>query len=257
MVAVVHRIVQYFVQEKRKQSMTTSARGKIALVGAGEYLPVMAAVDQALLADLEETPQVVVIPTAAVPDGPATTERWAKMGVDHFSQLGVHVEPLMLRTRDDANSPHIVTKLTSANFVYFSGGKPHYLLETLKDTLAWEAIKNIFGRGGVVAGCSAGAMVMGGVIFRFPQFWQTQPALGLVPDIAVIPHFNELPATLSQAIDRIDVKETVVGIDAATALVWGNTAWTVQGHGTVTVFQEPKKVQYSAGQHVTLAPLTS
>jgi cyanophycinase-like exopeptidase len=179
------------------------------------------------------------------------------MGVDHFSQLGVHVEPLMLRTREDANSTHIVTKLAGANFVYFSGGKPHYLLEALKDTLAWEAIKNIFGRGGVVAGCSAGAMVMGGVIFRFPQFWQTQPALGLVPGIAVIPHFNELPATLSQGIDRIDVKETVVGIDAATALVWGNSAWTVQGHGTVTVFQEPKRVQYNAGQHVALAPLTS
>lgn len=237
--------------------MTTSARRKIALVGAGEYLPTMAAVDKALLADLEETPRVAVIPTAAVPDGPATTKRWAQMGVDHFSQLGVHVEPVMLQTREDANSTHIVTQLAGANFVYFSGGKPHYLLETLKDTLAWEAIKNMFARGGVVAGCSAGAMVMGGVIFRFPQFWQTQPALRLVPDIAVIPHFNELPAALSQAIDRIDVKETVVGIDAATALVWGNNAWTVQGHGTVTVFQEPKKVQYSTGQHVALAPLSS
>ncbi len=237
--------------------MTLTARGKLALVGAGEYLPTMTAVDRALLAELEETPRVVVLPTAAVPDGATTTARWAQMGVDHFSQLGAHVEPVMLQTREDANSTSIVTKLTGANFVYFSGGKPQYLLETLRDTLAWEAIKSIFMRGGIVAGCSAGAMVMGGVIFRFPQFWQTEPALGLVPDIAIIPHFDELPATLSQAIDHIHVKETVVGIDAATALVWGNNTWTVQGHGTVTVFQEPKKVQYKAGQHVTLAPLTA
>jgi cyanophycinase-like exopeptidase len=81
--------------------------------------------------------------------------------------------------------------------------------------------------------------------------------LRLIPDIAIIPHFNELPAVLSQAIDRIEVKETVVGIDASTALVWGDSVWTVRGQGTVTVFQEAKKVQYNAGQHVVLAPLSS
>src|SRR5579884_1822484 len=163
--------------------MTTLAQGKIALVGAGEYLPTMAAVDKALLAYLEATPRVVVVPTAAVPDGSVTTERWAQMGVEHFSQLGAHVEPVMLRTREDANTTDIVTKLASANFVYFSGGKPHYLLQTLQDTLAWQAIKNVFVTGGVIAGCSAGAMVLGGVIFGFPQVWQKQPALGLVPDV--------------------------------------------------------------------------
>jgi cyanophycinase len=236
--------------------MTTLARGTLALVGAGEYLPTMMDVDRALLADLEETPRVVVVPTAAVPDGPVTTERWAKMGVEHFSQLGVQVEPVMLQTREDANTTEIVTRLASANFVYFSGGKPHYLLQTLKETLAWQAIKNIFVTGGVIAGCSAGAMVMGGVIFGFPQFWQTQKALALVPDIAVIPHFNELPTMLSQTIDRLDVTETIVGIDGSTALVWGKGAWTVRGKGSVTVFQKPEKIRYTTGQQVTLTSLT-
>jgi len=231
--------------------MATLARGKLALVGAGEYLPTMMEVDRALLADLEH-PRVVVVPTAAVPDGPLTTERWAQMGVDHFSQLGVQVEPVMLQTREDANTTEIVTRLASANFVYFSGGKPQYLLQTLKDTLAWQAIKNIFATGGVVAGCSAGAMVMGGVIFGFPQLWQTQQALALVPGIAIIPHFNELPALLSQAIDRFDAKETIVGIDASTALVWDNGAWTVRGKGTVTVFQKPEKIRYASSQQVAL-----
>ncbi len=236
--------------------MTTLAQGKIALVGAGEYLPTMAAVDKALLAYLEATPRVVVVPTAAVPDGSVTTERWAQMGVEHFSQLGAHVEPVMLRTREDANTTDIVTKLASANFVYFSGGKPHYLLQTLQDTLAWQAIKNVFVTGGVIAGCSAGAMVLGGVIFGFPQVWQKQPALGLVPDVAIIPHFDELPAPLTQAIDRLDVEETIVGVDRATALVWANGQWTVMGSGTVTVLEKPAKVRYTGGQQVALAPLT-
>jgi cyanophycinase len=236
--------------------MTTLARGKIALVGAGEYLPTMASVDKALLGYLATTPRVVVIPTAAVPDGPVITERWAHMGVEHFSQLGVHVEPVMLQTREDANTMDIVTRLASANFVYFSGGKPQYLLQTLQDTLAWQAIKNIFVSGGVVAGCSAGAMVLGGVIFGFPQFKQKQQALGLVPDIAIMPHFDELPALLTQAIDRLNTKETIVGIDGPTALVWANGRWTVQGSGTVTVLKKPEKVRYTAGQQVALPLLT-
>src|SRR5947199_8362686 len=110
--------------------MTTFARGTLALVGAGEYLPGMLEVDRALLATLEETPRVAVLPTAAVPDGPGTTERWAKMGVDHFSQLGAQVEPVMLQTREDANASEIVNTLASANFVYFSRGKPKYLMQT-------------------------------------------------------------------------------------------------------------------------------
>jgi cyanophycinase len=250
----VNRIVQPNFKVK-EILMTMLAQGKLALVGAGEYLPTMAGVDKALLALLDATPRVVVVPTAAVPDGPVVTERWAKMGVEHFSQLGAHVEPVMLQTHEDANTTEIVNKLASANFVYFSGGKPQYLLRTLQNTLAWQAIKNIFVTGGVIAGCSAGAMVMGGVIFGFPQVWQKQQALGLVPDIAILPHFNELPAPLKQAIDRLDIEETIVGIDATTALLWANGQWTVQGSGTVTVQKKPGKVHYTTGQQVALPPL--
>lgn len=237
--------------------MTTLAQGTVALVGAGEYLPTMVTVDKGLLAQLETTPRVVVIPTAAVPDGPVVTQRWAQMGVEHFSQLGVQVEPIMLRTREDANAAEIVNSLAKANFVYLSGGKPQYLLQTLRDTLAWQAIKNVFAMGGVLAGCSAGAMVLGGTIFGFPQVRQKQAALGLIPNIAIMPHFNELPSPLIQAINLLDVKETIVGIDAATALVWTHGEWTVRGTGTVTILKKPTRVRYAADQLVTLPPLMS
>lgn len=235
--------------------MPTIARGKIALVGAGEYLPTMAAVDSMLLQRIEGEPRVVVLPTAAVPDGKVITERWAQMGTDYFSRLGASVEPVMLLTRDDANNAAIVTKLATANFIYFSGGKPNYLLQTLKDTLAWQAIKGIFSTGGVVAGCSAGAMVMGGTIFDFPQVWQKRQALGLVPGIAVIPHFNELPALILDTIARAASKETIVGIDGATALVWSDGEWKAEGSGGVTLFKEKGKVRYTAGESLPLAPL--
>ncbi|TMD47052.1 MAG: hypothetical protein E6I90_05365, partial [Chloroflexi bacterium] len=62
--------------------------GTLALVGAGEFLPPIAPVDAMLLERVDGTPHVVVLPTASAPDGPGVPERWAKLGIDHFSQLG-------------------------------------------------------------------------------------------------------------------------------------------------------------------------
>src|SRR6266849_4670592 len=209
--------------------MSTVNRGTIALVGAGEYLPKMNPVDQYLLEQLHDTPRVVVLPTASAPDGAGVPERWNNLGVEHFTRLGAPVEPLMLLTREDANNPIFAGKLAFANFIYFSGGKPAYLLETLKGTAAWQAIQQVHEQGGVIAGCSAGAMVMGAVLFDFPQFWRTIPALALVAGIA-------------------RSKITVVGVDGATALVVSDGRWSVQGAGAVTVITEKQKHRYQTGE---------
>jgi cyanophycinase len=236
--------------------MTTAAQGIVALIGAGEYLPTMVSVDKMLLEQLGSTPHVAVLSTAAVPDGSIVAERWLSMGIEYFSQIGVNVEAVRLFTREDANNPTLAAQLNTANFIYFSGGKPRYLLETLQNTPAWQAIKDIFTSGGVVAGCSAGAMVLGGSLFDFPQVWRTLPALELVPGIAVVPHFNELPPMIADNVLRLAHTTTVVGIDAATALVWSQRQWTVQGSGGVTVFTDEQRSQrYKAGEFVLLPPL--
>src|SRR5947209_4121391 len=205
--------------------MPKPVSGTVALIGSGEYLPTILPVDKMLLERLSETPRVVVVPTAAVPDGPGVPERWARMGVEHFSQLDVAAEPVMLLNRVNADDPKVARQLTSANFIYFSGGKPRYLLETLKGTASWQAILDVFAAGGIVAGCSAGAMVLGGEMFDFHQLWRTIPALGLVPGISVIPHFDEMPSWLTIATVPAKRNTTVVGIDGATALVRSNAQW--------------------------------
>ena len=145
--------------------MTTAHHGTIALVGAGEFLPPMLPVDKYLVERLIETPRVAIVPTASAPDGGDVPARWAKLGVEHFAQLGVAVEPVMLLDHADANDTGIVSQLAAANFVYFSGGKPRYLLETLQGTAAWQTILDMFARGGIIAGCSAGAMALGAALF--------------------------------------------------------------------------------------------
>lgn len=226
--------------------------GAVALVGSGEYLPGMDPVDRTLLGRLSGTPRVAVLPTASAPDGLGVPERWTKMGVEHFTRLGAEVEPVMLLDREDAENPAIAEQIATANFVYFSGGKPRYLLETLQGTAAWRAVMRIYEAGGVVAGCSAGAMVMGGSIFEIPQIWHTRPALGLVPGIIVIPHFDEWPSRFAVVTSNVQRGTTIVGIDGMTALVQADGQHTVLGRGGVTVFTEKSKMRYTAGQQVFL-----
>jgi cyanophycinase len=235
--------------------MTTNVNGSVALVGAGEYLEGMLPVDKMLLERVNGTPRVVVLPTASAPDGKGVPEHWASMGVEHFAQLGVTAKPVMLLNRTDAENADISSQIVDANFIYFSGGKPRFLLETLQGTRSWQAILDVFAAGGIIAGCSAGAMVLGDEVFDFPQVWRTIPALGLVPGIAVIPHFDELPSLMVGTITRGRRKSTIVGIDGTTALVGSDHQWIVSGRGSVTVFTKNGKKRFAEGDIVPLDEL--
>ncbi len=249
-----HRNERRVPQPARKKGNTVAIEqsGIVALVGAGEFLPTMQPVDAYIIAQMRETPRVAIVPTASAPDGEGVPQRWAKMGVEHFGKLGAEAEAVMLLTREDADRPEIVEQLANANFVYFSGGKPRYLLETLEGSAAWQAIQHLYQQGGVVAGCSAGAMALGGALFDFPQVWRTLPALGLVPGIAIIPHFDEIPKAFSTTIASTRRQVTVVGVEGGTALVGVGERWIVQGKGGVTVFAEKHKHRYTAGEEVVL-----
>ena len=89
-------------------------------------------------------------------------------------------------------------------------------------------------------------------MFDFPQIWRTIPALGLVPGIAIIPHFDELPALMVGTITRGKRKSTIVGIDGTTALVGSDHEWIVHGQGSVTVFTKNGKQRYVEGEIVPL-----
>lgn len=235
--------------------MAQTHYGTLALIGSGEYLPKIEAVDKQLLELLSAVPRVAVLPTAAATEGQAVIQRWADMGVAHFQRLGAAVEPVMLLTRADADKAEVVTQIEQANFVYFSGGKPRYLLESLQGSRAWQAIKHVLTSGGVVAGCSAGAMVMGQEFFDFPQVWHARPALNVVPNLAVIPHFDEVPSFFTDNAIRAAGKLTIAGIEGSTALVGSSSGWTVIGSGGVTLFANKSKTRYTQGQAVPLEPL--
>src|SRR6202051_4889901 len=90
--------------------------GPIALVGSGEYLPVMADIEAALIA--HRPARYVQIATAAVPDGAAVVERWHRLGVEQAQRLGVTPVTVPVATREDADDPEIVKLIDGAGLIY-------------------------------------------------------------------------------------------------------------------------------------------
>ena len=109
----------------------------LALVGSGEYLPAMEPVDRELVNRLKDPPRVVCLPTAAGDEGPERIAYWSNLGVEHFTRLEAKVETVPVIDWASANDVFFAQRISGANFVYLSGGKPTYLFKTLQGSLAW------------------------------------------------------------------------------------------------------------------------
>jgi len=243
-------------------NMDKQMNGLIALVGSGEYLPVMDEVDRYLLAHCgaqARSPRVVCLPTAAGQEGQASWGRWLQMGEQHFRRLSADVSALPIIDRLSADDPQYDSVLESADLVYFSGGNPLYLFETLTGSRAWEVLQKAWAGGAVYAGCSAGAMILGHEIpyFRSVTFKPVR-AFGLLPARMIFPHFDRWKlaraAMLNPLRRRLKTEEYALGVDEETALVGrlDSPEWRVLGRQTVSVITPAGVRVYRSGEKVLL-----
>lgn len=224
--------------------------GPIALVGSGEYLPVMAQIEANLISGRGN--KYVQIPTAAAQEGDRSLNYWRDLGIAQANRIGVQPVPLMITDRTKADDDEFVKQIEGAGLIYFSGGNPHYLADTLRDTKLWTAIYEAWLAGTALAGCSAGAMAIANHIPELRSFTRTTtPGFGLLPNVRVLPHFDRMFMNIVSRIKH-DKELTVVGIDENTALVGGLDEWEVQGVGSVWVFFAGNKTQYKPGEKVVL-----
>ncbi len=222
----------------------------IALVGSGEYLEACRDVDEHLLGLLASdgggspqdggatrAPRVVCLPTASSTEGERVWRSWADRGVAWFAGLGADASAAHVVDRSSADDPVNADHIASADLVYLSGGKPTHLRETLHGSRAWAAVESVLARGGVLAGCSAGAMIQGERIAGLRSAATATPGFGLLPGSIVLPHFDEYPSMIATAVQRLVGKGlSVVGIDGGTALVRHDDRLHAVGRGSVTVW---------------------
>lgn len=194
--------------------------GRIALVGSGEYLPVMQETEAWLL---DGRPgRFVQLATAAAPEGDKSLARWHELGRESAERLGVEQVIVDIRMRPDADEDRWVEAIRGAGLIYLSGGNPGYLARSLRGSRVWRAIKDEWLAGASIAGCSAGAMALCGYVpdFRHPRKGG-EDGLNLIPDLRVLPHFDRFSTWIPDFAMRPLVTEgaLVVGIDEDTALL--------------------------------------
>ncbi len=224
--------------------------GKLALVGGAEFQKPCDEMDRALLAlPGKPEPRLGVLPTAAARENPGKA---AENGVRHFRRLGARAEPVLIVTRADAQTGRLAAPLEDLDMVYLTGGDPVYLLETLRGTLTWKALLRIAARGGVLAGSSAGAMVLGARCWAPGEGWRE--GLGAAPALAVVPHHATLAArwNVAEMQRTLPPGVTLIGLDECTGLVGAGADWEAAGAGTVTVYRPGGPEIYEAGQAVRL-----
>ena len=235
--------------------------GSLALVGSGEYLPQMKEFEQSLINDglaNNKKPIYIQIPTAAAKESENRINYWRSLGEVAAKSLGVTQSFLPIFTRDDANNLQLLKNVDDAALIYLSGGDPHYLAETLRDTLLWDLILENWQSGGSLAGCSAGAMAFSGYVphFRLSRA-QPTPGFGLLKEIRVIPHFDKffkwIPDSAAKHLLDLPGDSTLIGIDEDTAVVRrANQDWQVWGKGKLHLLKGQRPGQFGAGEFVKL-----
>ncbi len=216
--------------------------GALCLVGGAEWTN--GCTFDASLWEASGKPEVLVLPTAAAYEHPAraveTAKRW-------FSSFGADTSGLMILARPDAFDSDLVARLASSRFTYIGGGSPIHLRSVLKDTPAWSALVASWRNGAVLAGSSAGAMVLGDSMVD-PRGGALTLGLGLLERLAVLPHYD----TWSQEKARRSVSLAtghlrIAAIDERTALIRDpDGSWRSDGAGAVAIYVDGRAVGLEA-----------
>jgi len=203
-------------------------------------------------------PKVVCLPTAAGQEGEESVSRWMRMGEEHFTKLGAEVRSLHVTIRKEADDLANAEMIGEADFVYCSGGNPHYLYETLQGSKLWQAAEKAFERGAIYAGCSAGAMILGEHMPDFRTLGIRQKAaFGVLRGATIFPHFDRMMRFRGMLVpllqSRLADQGYALGVDEDTALIGSpGTSWQVMGRGQVYVISKNEVKSYTTGQAMTL-----
>jgi cyanophycinase len=230
------------------------SNGLIALVGGDEFKPGNEEQDRMLAAAATRGPAYVV-PTAAGRQGPGEAVAHATAW---FARLGLSLEELPVLKRADANSKELASMALGGGLFYLVGGDPGLVAQVLSGSRVWAAMFEAWRDGAALAGSSAGAMALcSHTLIRasWPNRFNRRPAdaLGLVPDTAVLPHFDTFGHRWIESAQRELPGVALLGIDERSAAIWNGVAgeWRAAGPGAVTVIGGSGDARFTTGMKIT------
>jgi cyanophycinase len=233
---------------------------RLLLLGSGEFMPWAADAERFVLSSATGDGSVAVLATASAKEGNTVFERWERQGLAHFSSIGIRAQALSVRRREDALDPEVARRLADVSMIFFSGGKPGYLAQVLRASPLWEAIEALLARGGVFAGCSAGAVIAGAISGaggnpRLPLMFRS--GLGLAPATVFGVHWDAfdkrgLRWLREILVWRMPKSVRLIGVAEETAIAVDDLGWRVFGRGAVDVRYGAVKTFYRAPDIIPL-----
>lgn len=184
---------------------------------------------------------VLVVVTTASGDSAA----YDKKGVEEVKRQTGIKNVTLFHTSDfkEANSEKFIAPLKNATAVYFEGGRQWRIADSYLNTLTHQAFIDVLNRGGVIAGSSAGASIIGSFLWR----GDTKGAQILVGD-----HIQGLGFLKNSAIDQhllvrnrqFDLVDFIrkapdligIGLNEATAILVQRDTLQVLGHSFVAIY---------------------
>jgi cyanophycinase len=223
--------------------------GILLLEGGSEFQGKMEEPDKKALALAGgQHAKVVIIPTAAAPDN--NSKRAGNTASKWFRKLGArNISVLPIIDKESANDPGLSAELDHADLIYILGGFPGYLDHTLKESPCLNALLHAYEKGAVIAGSSAGAMVLCEWYFD-PVDKKIKNGFGVLKDVILIPHHDTFGGSWHSLYVDIISDIRCIGIDEQTGMMnqTDGHRWTVYGKGRVTLYLKTPVASYKTGQ---------
>lgn len=171
-----------------------------------------------------------------------------------FKRLGVKdVCHLAVESADRARDPALLPVLKGAQTVFFTGGDQLKLTTRLGGTPLLEMVFGIFETGGLIAGTSAGAAIMGESMLVGSEAsdphkvgnWMMAPGMGFMKDIIIDQHFAQR-GRIGRLLHAVALNPGIlgIGIDEDTAVIIENGKMEVIGNHAVYVV-DGRSVSYT------------
>jgi cyanophycinase len=218
---------------------TKPGQGTLVMIGGGEDKEGDRVILREVARRLDGGKLVLATVASHEPEGyfEAYQKAFADLGVTDLTELYV-------RDRAETLDPEKLRSFEGAAGVFFSGGDQLRISSQIGDTPVESRVREIYERGGLVAGTSAGASVMSDTMLVKGSSGESHrigdlhmaPGLGLVRDVIIDQHFAERGrfGRLFGAVAH-NPRELGLGIDEDTAIVLAGRRFEVLGSGCVYV----------------------
>jgi len=234
------------------------ANGKLLIMGGGDkqFDQKVAKIFMKLVGKPDAL--IVYIPTAA--PGNHFGKNWSPL--KNFKKLTGATNVVILHTRDRkiANSKQFVKPLTKAKAVVIYGGRQWRLADAYLHTLVQKELYNLLKRGGVIAGGSAGASIMGSFLVRGDTKNNTimigdhQEGFGFLRNTAIDQHllYRNRQFDLVKVIEK-HPKLLGIGIDRNTGILVSGNKFKVFAGNYVAIYDYTHTLIHG-GKFYFLAP---